>query len=164
MKSGKQTRKSSHQTIRTDMQGADVERRPSGPVDRVVAGSRALSRSLLLRRYPGLLGLDALRAVEHHLDHGVLHQGGEAKQQASDEPDVDGLDVGHFGQLGGQGGALGGQREHREDAWTRRWDKQRRSSEKDGVLCFDRGNYLAQLLPRERKQPGNNQVSSEIAN
>lgn len=121
------------------MQGADMERRPSGPVDRVVASSRALSRSLLLRRYPGLLGLDALRAVEHHLDHGVLHQGGEAKQQASDEPDVDGLDVGHFGQLGGQGGALGGQREHREDAWTRRWDKQHRSSEKDGNCALTEG-------------------------
>lgn len=81
------------------MQGADMKRRPSGPVDRVVPGSGVLSRSLLLGCYFGLLGLDAFRAVEHHLNHSVLHQRGKTKQQASNEPDVDGLDVGHFGQL-----------------------------------------------------------------
>lgn len=90
--------------------------RPPGAVDRVGLGSRALSRSLLLGRHLGLLGLDALRAVEHHLNHGVLHQRGEAEQQAGDEPDVDGLDVGHLGKLRSQGGALGGQREHRQDS------------------------------------------------
>ncbi len=81
------------------MQRADMKRRPSSPVDRVVLGSRDLPRSLLLGCHLGLLGLDALRAVKHHLNHSVLHQRGETKQQASDEPDVDGLDVGHFGQL-----------------------------------------------------------------
>lgn len=87
------------QTKHTDMQSADVERRPSGSVDRVVPGGGALSRGLLFGRDLCLLGLDALRAVEHHLNHGVLHQRGEPKQQAGDEPDVDGLDVGHFRQL-----------------------------------------------------------------
>lgn len=101
------------------MQGADVQRRPSGAVDRVVAGRRALPRRLLFGRHPGLLSLDALGTVEHHLDHGVLHQRGEAKQQARDEPDVDGLDVRDLGQLGGQRGALGGEREHREDSCER---------------------------------------------
>lgn len=101
------------------MQGADVQRRPSGAVDRVVARRRALSRRLLLGRHPGLLGLDALGTIEHHLDHGVLHQRGEAEQQAGDEPDVNGLDVGDLGQLGGQRGALGGQGEHREDSCER---------------------------------------------
>lgn len=101
------------------MQGADVQRRPSGAVDRVVAGHRALPRRLLLGRHPGLLGLDALGTVEHHLDHGVLHQRGEAEQQASNEPDVDGLDVGDLGQLGGQRGALGGEGEHRQDSCER---------------------------------------------
>lgn len=113
---------SSYQTRSTDVQGADMQRRPSGPVDRVVLGSGALSHSLLLGCNLGLLGLDALRAVEHHLNHGVLHQRGETKQQASDEPDVDGLDVGHFGQFLSQGGALRGQREHREDAYTKKGD------------------------------------------
>lgn len=94
-----------------------MERRPPGPVDRVVLRGGDLSQGLLLGRDLGLLRLDALRAVEHHLNHGVLHQRGEAEQQAGDEPDVDGLDVGHLGQLRSQGGALGGQREHREDAW-----------------------------------------------
>lgn len=101
------------------MQGADVQRRPSGAVDRVVAGHRALPRRLILGRHPGLLGLDALGTVEHHLDHGVLHQRGEAEQQASNEPDVDGLDVGDLGQLGGQRGALGGEGEHRQDSCER---------------------------------------------
>lgn len=104
------------------MQGADMKRRPPGPVDRVVLGSGALSKCLLLGCHLGLLGLDALRAVEHHLNHGVLHQRGKTKQQASDEPDVDGLNVGHFGQLRSQGGALRGQRQHREDAWKRTED------------------------------------------
>lgn len=104
------------------MQGADVERRPPGAVHRVVPGSGALPRRLLFGRYLGLLGLDALGTVEHDLDHGVLHQRGEAEQQAGDEPDVDGLDVGHLGQLRRQGGALGGQREHREDSWWRTGD------------------------------------------
>lgn len=104
----------SYQTRSTYMQGADMKRRPSGPVDRVVPGSRALSRSLLFRCHLGLLGLNALWAVEHDLNHSVLHQRGETKQQASDEPDVDGLDVGHFGQFRRQGGALRGQREHGE--------------------------------------------------
>lgn len=93
-----------------------MKRRPPRAVERVVLGSGDLSQSLLLGRYLGLLRLDALGAVEHHLDHGVLHQRGETEQEASDEPDVDGLDVGHFGQLRSQRGALGGQREHREDA------------------------------------------------
>lgn len=104
------------QTRCTDMQGADMKWRPSCPVDRVVPGGGALPCSLLLGCYFGLLCLDAFRAVEHHLNHSVLHQWGKAKQQASNEPDVDGLDVGHFGQLRSQGGALRGQREHRQDA------------------------------------------------
>lgn len=99
-----------------------MKRRPSGPVDRVVSGAGALSCSFLLICHLGLLGLDALRAVKHHLNHGVLHQRGETKQQASNEPDVDGLDVGYFGQLRSQGGALRRQREHREDAWKDRGD------------------------------------------
>lgn len=88
-----------YQTRSTYVQGADMKRCPSGPVDRVVFGAGALSRSFLLICNLGLLGLDALRAVKHHLNHGVLHQRGETKQQASNEPDVDGFDVGHFGQL-----------------------------------------------------------------
>lgn len=106
------THKQSYQTRSTHMQGADMKRCPSGPVDRVVPGSRTLSRSLLFRCYLGLLCLDALRAVEKDLNHSILHQRGETKQQASDEPDVDGLDVGHFGQLRSQGSTLRGQREH----------------------------------------------------
>lgn len=98
------------------MQGADMKRRPSGPIHRVVPGSRTLPCRLLFRRYLGLLGLNALRTVEHDLNHGVLHQRGETKQQAGDEPDVDGLDVGHFGQFRRQGGALRRQREHGEDS------------------------------------------------
>lgn len=86
-----------------------MKRRPSRPIDCVVLGSRNLPQSLLLGCHFGLFSLDALRAVEHHLNHSVLHQRGETKQQASDEPDVDGLDVGHFGQLGSQGGTLRGQ-------------------------------------------------------
>lgn len=100
------------------LQGADMKRRPPRPVDHVVLGPGAFPGGLLLGRHLGLLGLDVLRAVEHHLDHGVLHQRGETKQQAADEPDVDGLDVGHLGQLRRQRGALGGEREHREDAWA----------------------------------------------
>lgn len=81
------------------MQGADVKRCPSGSVDRVVPGSRALSCSLLFGCYLCLLCLNAFWAVEHHLNHSILHQRGETKQQASNEPDVDSLDVGYFRQL-----------------------------------------------------------------
>ena len=105
------------------MQGADMERRPAGPIDRVVASGGALSCSFLLGCYLGLLRLNALRAVEHHLNHSILHQRGKTEQQASDEPDVDGLDIGHLGQLRSQGRALRGQREHREDAYKERGDK-----------------------------------------
>lgn len=100
-----------------------MKRRPSSSVDRVVPGGRAFPRSLLPGRYLGLLGLDAFWAVEHHLNHSVLHQRGKAKEQASNEPNVDCLDVGHFGQFRSQGSALGGQREHREDACTDRQTK-----------------------------------------
>lgn len=90
---------SNYQTKYTDMQGADVKWCPSGSVDRVVPGSRALSCSLFFGCYLCLLCLNAFWAVEHHLNHGILHQRGETKQQASNEPDVDSLDVGYFRQL-----------------------------------------------------------------
>lgn len=111
-----QTHSNDQKTKYTDMQGADVKRCPSGSVDRVVPGSGALSCSLLFGCYLCLLCLNAFWAVEHHLNHGILHQRGETKQQASNEPDVDSLDVGYFRQLWGQGGTLRGQREHWEDA------------------------------------------------
>lgn len=114
------------------MQRADMKRRPPGPVDRVVLSSRALSQSLLLRCHLGFFSLDALRAVEHHLNHSVLHQWCETEQQASDEPDVDGLDVGHLGQLRSQGGALRGQGEHRQDAYKKREDKSERELDVKG--------------------------------
>lgn len=93
-----------------------MKRRPPGSIDCVVPWGRAFSCSLLPGCYLGLLGFNALWAVEHHLNHSVLHQRGKSKEQASNEPNVDSLDVGHFGQLGSQGSALGGQREHWEDA------------------------------------------------
>lgn len=89
-----------------------MKRSPSGSVDRVVPGGRAFPCSLLPGCYLGLLGLDAFWAVEHHLNHSILHQRGETKEQASNEPNVDSLDVRHFGQFGSQGSALGGQREY----------------------------------------------------
>lgn len=127
--------KESHQTVDTDMQGADVQRRPSGAVDCVVACRRALPRRLLFGRHPGLLGLDALGTIEHHLDHGVLHQRGEAEQQAGDEPDVDGLDVGDLGQLRGQRGALRGQGENREDSCERETGRATSVKRKRLKLC-----------------------------
>lgn len=136
------------------MQGADVQRRPSGAVDRVVARRRALSRRLLLGRHPGLLGLDALRTIEHHLDHGVLHQRGEAEQQAGNEPDVDGLDVGDLGQLGGQRGALGGQGEHREDSCKRETGRATSVKRKRLKLCFYAWEPpCISPLPGDGKQP-----------
>lgn len=92
------------------MQGADMERRPPGAIDGVVPCGDiggALPRRLLLGRHFGLLGLDSLGAIEHDLHHGVLHQRGEAEQQAGDQPDVDGLHVRHLGKLRSQGRALG---------------------------------------------------------
>lgn len=100
----------------TNMQGAGVKRRPSRPVEGVVPGSGAFSGSLFLGGDLGLLCLDALWTVQHHLNYSILHQWGEAKQQTSDQPDVNGFHIGHFGQLWSQGGALGRQREHGEDA------------------------------------------------
>lgn len=127
--------KESHQTVDTDMQRADVQRRPSGAVDCVVARRRALPRRLLFGRHPGLLGLDALGTIEHHLDHGILHQRGEAEQQAGDEPDVDGLDVGDLGQLRGQRGALRGQGEDREDSCERETGRATSVKRKRLKLC-----------------------------
>ena len=86
----------------------------SGAVDGVVLG-RGLPRCFLLAGHLGLLRLDALGAVEHDLHHGVLHQRGEAEQQAGDQPDVDGFHVGHLGQLRGQRRALRGQGQHGQD-------------------------------------------------
>lgn len=88
-----------------------MDGRSSGPVDSVVFG-RGLALRLLPPGYFGFFCLDPLGAVEHHLDHCVLHERGEAKQQAGDEPDVDGFDVRHFRELGGEGRAFGGQRQH----------------------------------------------------
>lgn len=151
----------SHQTVDTDMQGADVQRRPSCAVDCVVARRRAFPRRLLLGCHPGLLSLDTLRTIEHHLDHGVLHQRGEAEQQAGDEPDVDGLDVGDFGQLGGQRGALGGQGEHREDSCERetgqatsvRWKRLK-------MRCYAREPSCISCCLGERKHSGEQRIAN----
>lgn len=97
-----------------------MKRCPPGSVDRVVPGGRAFPCSLLPGCYLGLLGLDAFWTVEHDLNHGILHQRGKTKEQASNEPNVDSLNIGHFRQFGGQGSALGGQRQHWEDACTKK--------------------------------------------
>ena len=49
------------------------------------------------------LNLDHLLPPGDDVDEGKLHEGEEDEAGADEEPDVDELDVGHLGQVGGAG-------------------------------------------------------------
>ena len=89
----------------------------SGGCGGSLRGVFALRFLLLLLLLLLLLGACAPVGV---VDGGVLEQGGEDEDEAHDEVDVDGLDVGDAGEGGADAGTDRGHGQHRGDAWSDR--------------------------------------------